>query len=1146
VSRPFLNFRIPELETEFTERRGDVEFLEALVDELGYRSTERARQLKDLALQALGDSRPATPSPVAKPPALSAGPQQSRPDPILPRGDGGPAAVLDAWTTLEVLSPQTFRRPEDLAGGDRKAVASLEGECLPWEEGGEKPRPKTKLFYQIILGTVDFGAAVSRLLGLYEDTRTERPTPRGEAILAAVVVDRQGRLVEAPAAALSSFAWGIPWALRGELAALAGWPMAEKDLVEELDEILRPEIEDEESEEEPVLDRATLAVAYEWLVARLGLPPDLVAPPRFAIRCYEYYKSLDPPEPLLLNSFYLGDLAMARGLCVTGRATPNLRRYLGVEAPAQRLDLLRDGPALEAAVAPGKIPPARWPGAGRHPLVLLQQAAVNLALADTENSGILAVNGPPGTGKTTLLRDLAAAIVTARAEAMAGFDDPVQAFKHSGEKLKAGSAWLHLYRLSSKLKGFEMLVASSNNKAVENVSAELPERKNIAEDLREELRYFRTLSDAMRERETWGLIAAILGNAANRNRFKKTFWWDEDFGLSTYLAEAAGTPQQIDVIDHQTGSRGTRRPRIVLSEDPPASPEEAMERWRRAQASFRAALARSRRNLQELEKGREQAAILPKLAQEEIESAQVETAAKADEERDRSSLESEQARLAEARKILDQATENLAAHHRAAPGFVARLFRTRPARDWSHRRTVYEEARKSAQASYDLVSASAQSAERHLRESAARRQAAETRHGEISKRYAAVRQEVDAARQRLGASFIDREFHHRPHAEKHTTAPWLTQAEQRDRDAVFVAAVALHKAFIDVAAKPLRHNLGVLMNTFGGSSLPTPEKRALMADLWASLFLVVPVVSTTFASVERMLRDLPLQGIGWLFVDEAGQALPQAAVGAVLRTRRAVVVGDPVQIEPIVTLPDTLTAAICQQFGADPDRYNAPNASVQTLADAATPFMAEFHDRLGTRTVGVPLLVHRRCSEPMFGISNAIAYDRQMVQVKPESPSRIGEILGPSAWFDVQGSAAEKWCPEEGEKVLFLLRSLAEAEIVPDLYLITPFVVVADNLRRLVRTSGALERWTEDPWKWVTERIGTVHTVQGREAEAVILILGAPTIQQTGARGWAGGFPNLLNVAVTRAKERLYVVGNRSLWRQAGLFRELDARLPRP
>ena len=114
----------------------------------------------------------------------------------------------------------------------------------------------------------------------------------------------------------------------------------------------------------------------------------------------------------------------------------------------------------------------------------------------------------------------------------------------------------------------------------------------------------------------------------------------------------------------------------------------------------------------------------------------------------------------------------------------------------------------------------------------------------------------------------------------------------------------------------------------------------------------------------------------------------------------------------------------------------------------------------------------------------------------------------------------------------------------PDLYIVTPFVIVRDNLRKMVHDSGIVENWTDDPSVWLRERIGTVHTVQGREAEAVILVLGAPAATQLGARNWAGGQANLLNVAVTRAKEVLYVVGNRALWKQAGLFRELDARLP--
>ena len=54
-----------------------------------------------------------------------------------------------------------------------------------------------------------------------------------------------------------------------------------------------------------------------------------------------------------------------------------------------------------------------------------------------------------------------------------------------------------------------------------------------------------------------------------------------------------------------------------------------------------------------------------------------------------------------------------------------------------------------------------------------------------------------------------------------------------------------------------------------------------------------------------------------------------------MRSRRAIIVGDPMQIEPVVVLPDILTHAICRTFGIDPDQFNAPAASVQTLADAA-------------------------------------------------------------------------------------------------------------------------------------------------------------------------------------------------------------------
>ena len=56
-------------------------------------------------------------------------------------------------------------------------------------------------------------------------------------------------------------------------------------------------------------------------------------------------------------------------------------------------------------------------------------------------------------------------------------------------------------------------------------------------------------------------------------------------------------------------------------------------------------------------------------------------------------------------------------------------------------------------------------------------------------------------------------------------------------------------------------------------------------------------------------------------------------------------------------------------------------------------------------------------------------------------------------------------------------------------------------------------------------------------------MLGAHLPEHNSARIWAGKRPNLLNVAVSRAKEALYVVGNKSSWKEAGVFRELYDRI---
>jgi superfamily I DNA/RNA helicase len=176
------------------------------------------------------------------------------------------------------------------------------------------------------------------------------------------------------------------------------------------------------------------------------------------------------------------------------------------------------------------------------------------------------------------------------------------------------------------------------------------------------------------------------------------------------------------------------------------------------------------------------------------------------------------------------------------------------------------------------------------------------------------------------------------------------------------------------------------------------------------------------------------------------------------------------------------------------------------------------------------LVVHRRCDKPMHGLANRIAYDGAMVYgtIAPRADKETRARL-PTGWIHASGASDGNWVPAEGEALRALLTLLREDGVdAAEISVITPFKAVQENLKRLLGDSMVS---------------GTIHTMQGKEAPVVIMVLGGNT-EGPGARDWAVSEPNLLNVAATRAKRRFYVIGDRNDWQNRSLFCDVMDLLP--
>ncbi|MFT8351879.1 AAA domain-containing protein [Clostridium saccharoperbutylacetonicum] len=912
-----------------------------------------------------------------------------------------------------------------------------------------------------------------------------------------------------------------------------------------------------------------------------------------------------------------------------------------------RIDIRNNKSEIEKWLHADKAPYGKWPS--KFNPALMQQIAINIGVSEEDEvRNIFSVNGPPGTGKTTLLKEIIASNIVKRAELLCKYekaDDAfeIRYFEHGTFSNNGYDKYCNKYYVfkDENLSDFSMLVASCNNAAVENITKELPDEKALIKSLKANngdsndtangLKEISDLFDTSKNANTeiykifdkneegksevkfiekkdvyfswlaykliagsdevessldinkWGLISAPMGNSSN-------------IGMYCYNV----LNQVIESFYYINKLMEKRHERYVIAKKDfknqllrVESINKELSKISRLSEEYK---VKEKRNIIAMESIQEEINSLKNAIQthlkdiESFKSKKKETInlisdVKHDELKLLEELNADEKELQNVKKMVEEVQENIIKKEDARKWYEIIFGRWIQTQRLSQIVSLKEELDAIGKQMKILIDKVEKNHDKHSKilelkdkyeklvteiynkiesekkiisdfENMIKRDNETLQN--IKNTILDERKELQDILNHHGKSMvvIDDEFWRKFESKDENTSisiqisnPWITEEYNREREKLFYLALQLHKEFI-LSSHACRDNFKNLLMMWKFrqnynnelSIYSKTDREKSYKHLINTLFLLTPVMSTTFASVGRFLGNIKeLGSLGVLIIDEAGQAAPHMALGALWRCKKAIVVGDPKQVEPVVT--DDANA-IKRAF-ADKTilPYIDKTISVQGFADKLNNFGSYIKDTVNEDAppiwIGCPLVVHRRCINPMFNISNDLSYGKTM-KMQTEKAKKEDEdkfIFKKSCWINVGGNESYRrnhFIEEQGKKALEIISaSFKNYDGIPDLYVISPFTTVVNGIKAMINQSEELRKYKKDVETWIENCCGTVHKFQGKEAKEVIFILGCDE-KAGGAVRWVK--PNIVNVAATRAQYRLYIIGDYRVWNKSKIF----------
>lgn len=327
------------------------------------------------------------------------------------------------------------------------------------------------------------------------------------------------------------------------------------------------------------------------------------------------------------------------------------------------------------------------------------------------------------------------------------------------------------------------------------------------------------------------------------------------------------------------------------------------------------------------------------------------------------------------------------------------------------------------------------------------------------------------------------------------------------------------------------------------SGLPDPEDESKEAieKMWRLRAKLTPCLVSTLHMLPKFFwadKKQMLEFIDLLIIDEAGQVTPELGAASFGLAKKALIVGDIFQIEPVTQMLEPVDDANLHRCGlvALDDiagrlkmrkQISGLRSSIMRLAQNSSYYQA-------TSERGMFLREHRRCADEIIQYCNRLTYAGTLLPCREKEDINKPTGLPFMGYAHIPGQAergpgGRSWTnPTEVSIICRWLRDKRQMleehykKPIKDIVgVVTPFAPQKDLFARELAKLGMGE---------ITA--GTVHALQGAEREIVIF---SPVYHEpVGRNFFFDEGVNMLNVAVSRAKDSFLVFGNMSIFNPMG------------